>query len=206
MPSSSASAIHGLVRGACRSLPGQLRVLSAGMRRDDRVGDEPGRVEMNDALWQPPFGGGQRMDRISDGNTLEYRIRQHSRRLSHKEAVGGRRESPRRPRLAATAGGALQSGPRADQIIEEDRRAIAHLANQQVTGDNAAAAAFFDECRGRFLIQLCRQSAAELFGPLGAADIRRNNSNLFVPQQTAEMLDEKRYGLEIGHRAAKRVL
>ena len=45
-------------RRARRSLQGWLIVLSTRMRCDDGIGGEPGRVEVNDVLWQPPLDGG----------------------------------------------------------------------------------------------------------------------------------------------------
>ena len=86
--------------------------------------------------------------------------------------MGRRRENPRRSSRAAAPRGALQGGAGADQIIEQDRRPIAHLADDQVASDDPAAAPFFDKGSRRLVVQLRGDGAAELLGALGAANVR----------------------------------
>src|SRR6516162_10117503 len=69
----------------------------------------------------------------------------------------------------------------ADQIIQDDDSAVTHVTDQEVTGDDAAAAPLFDECCRRLVMKFCRERPAELLGALGAADVRRDNGELFVP-------------------------
>jgi hypothetical protein len=167
------------------------------MRCDDGIGDELGRVEVNNRLRQPPLCGGDRTNRVGDGDTLKHRIGEDGGRLSHKEAVRRRGENPRCPGLAAAPRGALQGGTGADQIIEDDRRAIAHIADEEFAGDDTAAAPLFDEGGRGLLMQFGREGAAELLGPLGAADVGRNDSDFFMSEQRGEVVDKERYRLEI---------
>src|SRR6516225_1372050 len=55
-------------------------------------------------------------------------------------------------------------------------------------------------------MQFRRKGSAELLGALGAADVGRDDGELFMPQQPSEVLDKERYRLEIGRRTAKGVL
>src|SRR6516164_1158233 len=112
--------------------------------------------------------------------------------------MGRRCKDPRRPGLTAAACCALQRGSSTDQIIKYDYRAIAHLTDQQVAGDNPAAAPLFDERCHRLVMDFCREGSAELLGALGAADVRRDDAELFMAQQSCEVLDEERHRLEIG--------
>src|SRR6516162_1184635 len=118
----------------------------------------------------------------------------------------GRCKDPRCSGFAAAARRALQRGPSADQIIEDDHCAIAHLAHQEFAGDDPAAAPLFDERRRRLVMQFRRKGSAELLGALGAADVGRDDGELFMSEQPSEVLDKERYRLEIGRRAAEGVL
>jgi len=80
-------------------------------------------------------------------------------------------KDPRCPGLAAASRRALQRGPSADQIIEDDHRAVAYLADEELAGDDPAAAPFFDERRRRLVMQFRREGSAELLGALGAPDV-----------------------------------
>ena len=81
-------------------------------------------------------------------------------------------ENPRRAGLAAASCSTLQGGAGADQIVEKDHRPIAHIADEQVAGDDPAAAPFFDKGSRRLVVQLRGEGAAELLSALGAADVR----------------------------------
>jgi len=181
-------------------------VLSTGMRRDDGVGDEPRRVELDDVLRQPPLCSGNRSDRVGDCDTLKQRIGEDGGCLSHKEAVRRRCENPRCPSLAAAPCGALQGRAGADQIIEYDYCAIAHIADQELAGDGLAAAPLLDESGRRLVMQLGREGAAKLLGPLGAADVGRNDGDFFMSKQPGEMVDKERDRFEIRRLTAKGVL
>ena len=74
----------------------------------------------------------------------------------------------------------------ADQIIEDDHRAIAHLADEELTGDDFAAAPFFDERRRRLVMQFRREGSAKLLGALGAADVGRDDGDFFMPHSRAK--------------------
>jgi hypothetical protein len=124
--------------------------------------------------------------RVGDSDALKQRICQDDRNLAHEETVGRGRENPRCPGLAAAASCVLQCGAGTDQIVENDHGAIVHLTDQQLAGDQCAAAALLDECRDRLFIHFCRKRMAELLCPLGAADIRRNNRNPFVRSSRAK--------------------
>src|SRR6516164_130345 len=115
------------------------------MRCYDGIGDELGRVEVNNGLRQPPLCGGDRPDRVGGSATLKHRIGKDGGGLSHEEAVRRRGQNPLWPSLAAAPRGTLQGGTGADQIVEDDRRAIAYFAHQQLTGDDTAAAPLLDE-------------------------------------------------------------
>jgi hypothetical protein len=101
---------------------------------------------------------------------------------------------------------ALQRRASADQIIEDDHRSIAHLADEELAGDDPTAAPFFDERCRRLVMQFCGEGSAKLLGALGAADVGRDDGDFFMPQQSGEVLDKERYRLEIGRRAVKSVL
>ena len=146
------------------------------MRCYDGICDELGRVEVNNGLRQPPLCGGDRPDRVGDSDTLKHRIGKDGGRLSHEEAVRRRGQNPRCPSLAAAPCGALQGRAGADQIIEYDYCAIAHIADQELAGDGLAAAPLLDESGRRLVMQLGREGAAKLLGPLGAADVGRNTA------------------------------
>ena len=161
---------------------------------------------MNNALRQPSLCCGDRTDRVGDGDTLKHRIGEDGGRPSNEEAVRRRGENSNRPSLAAAPRGALQGGAGADQIVEDDRRAIAYFADQQLTGDDTAAAPLLDEGGRGLRMQFSRERAAELLGPLGAADVGRNDSDFFMPEQPGEVVDKERYRLEICRLAAESVL
>src|SRR6516162_2344986 len=107
-------------------------------------------------------------------------------------------KDPHCPGVAAAACRALQRGSSADQIIQDNDGAVTHVTDQEVTGDDAAAAPLFDECCRRLVMKFCRERPAELLGALGAANVRRDNGKLFVPQESCEVLDKERHRLEIG--------
>ena len=174
------------------------------MCHHDCVGDELGRVEVNDAVGKPSRRGGDRTDGVGDCDTLEQRIGEHGRRLPHEDAVGRRCKDPRCPGLAAASRRALQRGPSADQIIEDDHRAVAYLADEELAGDDPAAAPLLAE-RRRLFTQVRREGSAELLDPLGAADVRRSDANFSLPKQASQVLHKEWQGLEIGPRTGERV-
>ena len=120
------------------------------------------------------------------------------------KAVGRRGKDPLRPGLAAAPHRGLQRGPGADQIIEDDHDAIAHLAGEELAGDDPAAAPLLAE-RRRLFTQIRREGSAELLDPLGAADVRRSDANFSLPKQASQVLHKEWQGLEIGPRTGERV-
>ena len=82
----------------------------------------------------------------------------------------------------------------------------AHLAHQELAGDDPAATPLLDECSRRLVMQGCGEGPAELLGALGAADVGRDDRELFMPQQAGEMLDKERLRLEVGRGTAEGIL
>ena len=89
------------------------------MDSDDRVGEQSGRVEVADLFGQPPFGGGDRMDRVGDRYLLEHGITEHGWRFAHEQPVGGCSKNPRCADFMTAPGSALQGAAGADQVAAE---------------------------------------------------------------------------------------
>ena len=155
------------------------------MSHHDCVGDQLGRIEVHNISREPLLRGGSRADRVGDRDTLEQRVGQHGRRLSHEQTVGRRRKDSRRPGLTAAACRTLQRGPGADQIIDDDHCAIAHLAHQEFAGDDPAAAPLFDKRCRRLVMHFRRESSAELHDEPAAAFVEKRRSGGVV---TGELL------------------
>jgi hypothetical protein len=60
-------------------------------------------------------------------------------------------------------------GPGTDQIVDKDRRPVAHVADEQVTGDNSTAAPFFDNSRSGLIVQPREQHRIAIRRRAGAA-------------------------------------
>ena len=142
---------------------------------------------------------------FGNDDPVDRGIQQRGFGPGHEQAVRHQREHPFRTGLAGGAGRAQERAARADEVVDDERCRSRHLADEQVTRDDARAAAFVGKGFAYRSSQRGFQRLAKQIGTLGSARIGRHNAERLVAQRLG-VIDKQRCGCQRHRRAAKGVL
>jgi aminoglycoside phosphotransferase family enzyme len=136
----------------------------------------------------------------------QRRVAERLRCVAHEQPVRGGRVDRGRALRAACLRGAQQRAASADQIVDDDRDLVAHVADERLAAHHAERPMFLDERVADRLAERRAQGPAQRLRALGPAGVGRDDDHLVAAERRGEVTPEQRPRLEMLGRAAEGVL
>ena len=163
---------------------------AAAMRTLNRCGNQCRRIDDMQARAEPFLFNAKWWNRVGDDDAIEDHVADHVVRTRHEQTVRSRCVNGARAGFAAGVRCAAQRGAGADQIVEDDDDLAAHIADQRATADLHRDGGIFRSAPCRFRAGDSAQLAKKMFRAFGGAKIRRNDRDIGVLSDRAEIIDK----------------